>query len=215
MHWPVATCQTRTVLSRDPDTICDASCENATKVTQSVWPSSVWMHWPVATCQTRTVLSLDPDMICDASCENATVVMPLRMALERLDALARGYLPDPRRVVPGSGHDMQCIVRKCHRGYPVRMALERLDALARGYLPDPHRVVVGSGHRMQCARAKMPPRLPPSNGPRASGCTHSTCDSTCGRTESHSESRPGMLPLLRFCPAQTLAPTSMPEAALR
>ena len=72
MHWPVATCQTRTVLSLDPDMICDASCENATEVTQSVWSSSVWMHWPVATCQTRTVLSQDPDTICDASCENAT-----------------------------------------------------------------------------------------------------------------------------------------------
>jgi hypothetical protein len=59
---PVFASQTRMVLSSDPETILDPSCENATDVTQSSsWPRSGGsISTPVFASQTRMVLSIRP-----------------------------------------------------------------------------------------------------------------------------------------------------------
>src|SRR2546425_1830524 len=74
---PDSASQTRSVLSSEPDTIFFPSWENATDVTQSVWPSNgPRMVNPDSASQTRSVLSQEPDTIFFPSWENATDITP-------------------------------------------------------------------------------------------------------------------------------------------
>ena len=85
-HWPVAGSQILTVLSSDTEASWVAneasrvaneasrvaSCDQATDLTGSLWPSSVDTHWPVAGSQILTVLSSDAEASRVASCDQAT-----------------------------------------------------------------------------------------------------------------------------------------------
>ena len=68
-HWPVAGAQILTVLSDDADASRVESCDQATALTQSPWPSSVDMHCPVAGSQILTVSSDDADASRVESCD--------------------------------------------------------------------------------------------------------------------------------------------------
>ena len=94
MQWPVAGSQILTVLSSDADASRLASCDQATDLTESLWPSSVDMHWPVAGSQILTVLSSDADASRLASCDQATDLTAIAMALECRYALACRRIPD-------------------------------------------------------------------------------------------------------------------------
>ena len=70
---PVLACQTRMVMSSDPEMILDPLGENTTERIHLSWPrrgGSISM--PVLALQTRMVLSFEPEMILDPSGENAT-----------------------------------------------------------------------------------------------------------------------------------------------
>src|SRR5882762_1146248 len=71
---PVTVFQIRTVLSYDPETTRLQSWENATDITQSLWPFSSASTSPVIAFQIRTVLSSDPETTRLPSWENATDV---------------------------------------------------------------------------------------------------------------------------------------------
>ncbi|KAF8219605.1 hypothetical protein L208DRAFT_1207457, partial [Tricholoma matsutake] len=58
--------------SSEPDTICVPSFENATELTQSVWPFSSFSSTPVNTSHTQTEQSYEPDTIHVPSFENVT-----------------------------------------------------------------------------------------------------------------------------------------------
>jgi hypothetical protein len=64
------------ILLSELDAICLPSGENATALTLSEWPVSVFRCLPVAASHTRTVLLLEPDAICLPSGEIATAVTP-------------------------------------------------------------------------------------------------------------------------------------------
>ena len=93
-HTPVAASQILTVRSSEADATCRESCEKATELTQSLWPSSVCRHTPVAASQILTVRSSEADATCRESCEKATELTQLAMALERLQTHARRRVPD-------------------------------------------------------------------------------------------------------------------------
>src|SRR5438477_299693 len=71
---PVAASQSRTVLSSEADASRRPSGENATALTQSLWPLSVASHAPVAASQSRTVSSSEADASRRPSGENATAL---------------------------------------------------------------------------------------------------------------------------------------------
>jgi len=68
----------RIVLSAEPETIRLPSSENATDITELVWPSKgPDTVWPVAAFQMRIVLSPEPDATSSPSGENATYLTQL------------------------------------------------------------------------------------------------------------------------------------------
>ncbi|KAK4031260.1 hypothetical protein C8A01DRAFT_21496 [Parachaetomium inaequale] len=76
----VASSQTRTVISPEPDTRSRPSGEKATALTQLEWPLRTCCSAPVAVYQTRTVLSEDPDTTSRPSGEKATALTPTSSA---------------------------------------------------------------------------------------------------------------------------------------
>src|SRR5271170_2499972 len=71
-HSPLLASQILTVLSPDADASHVESCEKATELTESSWPSSVCRHLPLLASQILTVLSSDPDASRAESGEKAT-----------------------------------------------------------------------------------------------------------------------------------------------
>src|SRR5436309_1410243 len=69
---PLLASQILTVLSSDADASRAESCEKATDLTPSRWPSSVCRHSPLLASQILTVLSHDADASRAESCEKAT-----------------------------------------------------------------------------------------------------------------------------------------------
>src|SRR6188768_1363276 len=59
-------------LSSEPETMRIPSVENATEVTESVWPFSTLSSLPVDVSHTRTDLSLEPETMRVPSVEKAT-----------------------------------------------------------------------------------------------------------------------------------------------
>jgi hypothetical protein len=121
---PVVTFQIRTVLSADPETTRLPSCENATDITESVWPFSSASTLPVVTFQIRTVLSSDPETTWLPSCEECDRRHPICVALQLSLHLARRHIPNSDRFVVRSRDDSAAILRECDRHHPICVALQ-------------------------------------------------------------------------------------------
>ena len=107
---------------------------NATLVTPAPCPSRRRISRPVAASHSRAVLSTDPVRMVRPSAAKATLVTRPR-ALESSDLAAARRLPQPRRLVDGSGEDGAAVGRERHAPDKPPVALEVVGS--RGRSPHP------------------------------------------------------------------------------
>ena len=118
------------------------SCEKATELTQSLWPSSVCRHAPLLASQILTVLSSDADASRAESWEKAT---DLTQSLWPSSVCRHSPLLASQILTVRSSDADASRAESCEKATeydPIAMALERLQALAAACVPDLDRPVV-------------------------------------------------------------------------
>jgi hypothetical protein len=129
----------------EPDTIRIPSVENATELTQSVWPFSTFSSAPVDASHTRTVLSDEPDTIRIPSVENATELTQLVWPFSTFSS-APVDASHTRTVCHRARHNPHPVRRKRNRVDRVGVALQHIQLCTRRRIPHPHSLVRRARH---------------------------------------------------------------------